>query len=159
VLTSDASGRLELYLVSRGKDSSWGAARQLTSRGGWGGRWAPDGQSIVYCRSDGLWLIAPHGGSPRRLVAIGDSLAQPAPELAQWSADGRTIYYKAFDPAGRSTIWSVPAVGGTPRLLVSFDDPSRPSSRPEFATNGKRLFFTIGTRQIDIWAMELVARP
>jgi Tol biopolymer transport system component/DNA-binding SARP family transcriptional activator len=158
VFTSDVSGQLELYLVSRGKDSSWGAARQLTSRGGWGGRWAPDGQTIVYCRPDGLWLIAPDGGSPRRLVAVGDSLAQPVPELAQWSPDGRTIYYKAFDPAGHSTLWSVPAAGGTPKLLVRFDDPSRPSSRPEFATDGKRFFFTIGSRQIDIWAMELVAR-
>jgi Tol biopolymer transport system component/DNA-binding SARP family transcriptional activator len=158
VFTSDVSGQLELYVVSRDRDSSWGAARQLTSRGGWGGRWAPDGQAIVYCRSDGLWLIAPDGGSPRRLVATGDSVPQPAPELAQWSPDGRTIYYKAFDSAGRSTLWSVPAAGGTPRLLVSFDDPSRPSSRPEFTTDGKRFFFTIGTRQIDIWAMELVAR-
>jgi hypothetical protein len=50
------------------------------------------------------------------------------------------------------------AHGGASKLLVRFDDPSRPSSRPEFATDGKRLFFTIGTRQIDIWAMELIAR-
>jgi Tol biopolymer transport system component len=130
VFTSDVSGKLELYLVTRDKNSSWSAVRRLTSRGGWAGRWAPDGQTIVYCRSDGLWLIAAHGGSPRRLVVTGDSVPRAAPELAQWSPDGRTIYYKAFDPTGPSTLWSVPAAGGTPRLLVRFDDPFRPSSRP-----------------------------
>jgi len=41
---------------------------------------------------------------------------------------------------------------------VRFDDLSRPSSRPEFTTDGRRFFFTIGTRQSDIWAMELRAR-
>jgi Tol biopolymer transport system component len=158
VFTSDVSGQLQLYVVLRVKGSSWSAARQLTSRGGWAGRWAPDGRSIVYCRPDGLWLIAPQGGTPRQLVATGDSVAQAAPELAHWSPDGRTIYYKAFDAAGRSSLWSVPATGGTPKLLVRFDDPARPSSRPEFTTDGKRFFFTIGNRQSDIWAMELRAR-
>jgi Tol biopolymer transport system component/DNA-binding SARP family transcriptional activator len=157
VFTSDASGQLQLYLVVR-NGSSWGAARQLTSKGGWGGRWAPDGHAIVYCRQDGVWLIGPDGGSPTQLVTIESSTGLPAPELAQWSPDSRTIYYKAFDAAGHSSLWSVPAVGGIPRLLVRLDDPSRPSPRPEFATDGKRFFFTIGTRQSDIWVMELRAQ-
>ena len=108
----------------------------------------------MYCRSDGLWLIAPEGGTPRQLLKA-DPAAEPAPELAQWSPDGRTIYYKAFEPAGWSSLWSIPAAGGTPRLLIRFDDPAHPSSRPEFATDGKRFFVTVGTRQSDIWAMEL----
>jgi len=78
--------------------------------------------------------------------------------VAQWSPDGRAIYFKAFDAAGGSSLWSVPAAGGSPRLLVRFDDPARPSSRPEFATDGKRFFFTLGTRQSDVWAMQLRAR-
>ena len=70
-------------------------------------------------------------------------------------SDGRTLYYKAFDEAGRSSFWAVSLAGGAPRLLVRFDDPRRPSSRAEFATDGRRLFFTIGTRQSDVWAMAL----
>jgi Tol biopolymer transport system component/DNA-binding SARP family transcriptional activator len=155
VFTADVSEQPQLFLVARKSDSTWGAAQQLTSEGGWAGRWAPDGRAIVYCRADGLWLISPEGGSPRRILEVGDSTNAPAPELAQWSGDGRTIYYKAFDPAGRSSLWSLPAAGGKPQLLVRFDDPTRPSSRPEFATDGKRFFFTIGNRQSDIWAMEL----
>ncbi len=155
VFTADVNGQPQLFLVSRGGDTTWSAARQLTSGSGWAGRWSPDGSTIVYCRSDGLWLTSPIGGNDRHLVNPGSSPDHPSPELAQWSADGRTIYYKAFDAGGHSSFWSVPAAGGTPRLLVRFDDPAHPSTRPEFATDGKRLFFTIGVRQSDIWAMEL----
>lgn len=48
--------------------------------------------------------------------------------------------------------------GGIPRLLVRFDDPTRPSSRAEFATDGKRFYFTVQERESDIWRMELVGR-
>jgi Tol biopolymer transport system component/DNA-binding SARP family transcriptional activator len=157
VFTADVGGQPQLFLATRPSGTSWGSARQLTSAGGWAGRWAPDGHVIVYCRADGLWLIAPRGGNPQHLVDLGGSRG-PSPELALWGPDGRTIYYKAFDAAGRSTLWSIPATGGAPTLLVRFDDPSRPSSRPEFATDGKRFFFTIGARQSDIWAMELNAQ-
>jgi Tol biopolymer transport system component/DNA-binding SARP family transcriptional activator len=157
VFTADVDGQAQLFLVNRSSDERWSSARQLTSTGGWAGRWAPDARAIVYCRADGLWLIAPRGGNSRHLLDL-ESSPGPSPELALWSPDGRTIYYKAFDAAGRSSLWSVPAAGGPPTLLVRFDDPTRPSSRPEFATDGKRVFFTIGSRQSDIWAMELNAQ-
>jgi Tol biopolymer transport system component len=158
VFTSDASGQLQLYVVSRDGDSGWGIPRQLTSHGGWAGRWSPDGHAVAYCRQDGVWVIPPQGGSPTQLVTTDGSTRMPAPELALWSPDGGTIYYKAFDAAGQSSLWSVAAIGGIPRLLVRFDDPSRPSARREFATDGKRFFFTVGTRQSDIWSMELKKR-
>jgi Tol biopolymer transport system component len=155
VFTADVHGQQQLFLVARRSDSSWSAARQLTTSGGWAGRWAPDDHAIVYCRPDGLWLISPAGGDPRPLLHRPALPQPPSPELADWSPDGRTIFYKAFNAAGHSSLWSVPANGGTPTPLVRFDDPARPSSRPEFATDGKSLFFTVGTRQSDIWAMEL----
>jgi Tol biopolymer transport system component/DNA-binding SARP family transcriptional activator len=158
VFTAEVSGQRRLFLTTR-TGGSWGAARQLTPAEGWAGRWAPDGHAIVYCRSDGLWLISPQGGGLRQLVAAGNSATQPGPELALWSPDGGTIYYKAFDASGRSSLWAVPAAGGQPRLLMRFDDPARPSTRPEFATDGKRLFFTVGARQSDVWEMELRRQP
>lgn len=158
VFTADVHGQQQLFLATRTSDSSWSAARQLTTGGGWAGRWAPDDHAIVYCRRDGLWLIPRTGGDSRSLLHQGASPQPPSPELADWGPDGRTIFYKAFDAAGHSSLWSVPADGGTPTPLVRFDDPARPSSRPEFATDGKSLFFTVGTRQSDIWAMELETR-
>ena len=65
---------------------------------------------------------------------------------------------KRFDAEGHSNLWSVSATGGPPRLLVRFDDPNRQSNRPEFTTDGKRFFFTIGQRQSDVWMMELTTR-
>lgn len=98
-------------------------------------------------------MISPDGGPPR-ILATGDSTS-PRPLLAQWSPDGGTLYYKALDPEGRASFWSMPATGGVPRLLARFDDPGRPSSRAEFATDGKRLFFTISERESDIWRTAL----
>jgi hypothetical protein len=43
-------------------------------------------------------------------------------------------------------------------LLIRFDDPARPSSRREFATDGTRLCFTIAEHESDIWVMELLPR-
>ncbi|HET6690134.1 MAG TPA: hypothetical protein VFG74_04635, partial [Miltoncostaeaceae bacterium] len=126
VFTGEADGGRRLFVVERNAEGGWGAARRLTSRDSWGGRWSPDGRSIVYCGPDGLWVVGPDGSAGHRLVA-GDSLA--APELALWSEDGRTIVYKAFDATGGSSFWAVPAAGGAPRLLIRFDDTARPSNR------------------------------
>jgi hypothetical protein len=60
--------------------------------------------------------------------------------------------------AGPRGIRQAVAAGGTPTLLVRFDDPARPSLRREFATDGKRIYFTIAQPQSDIWVMELLAR-
>ena len=80
------------------------------------------------------------------------------PRFVYWSSDARRLYYKAYDAHGRSSIWVVPVAGGAPRLLIRFDDLTRPSARREFATDGKRLYFTIAEPQSDIWTMELKHR-
>ena len=54
------------------------------------------------------------------------------------------------------TVTAVDALGKN--LLIRFDDTERTSNRAEFATDGTRLFFTIGARQSDIWAMALRTR-
>jgi Tol biopolymer transport system component/DNA-binding SARP family transcriptional activator len=163
VFHSDRTGRFELYIVARETDGGWGKPRQLTSDGGQEARWSPDGTAIVYVRGTGLWLIDPTGGAPRLLIDTGDQAAPHQPLLAQWGPDGHSVFYKVLDAEGRASIWTIAAGGGTPRLLVRFDDPVRPSPRAEFATDGKRLYFTVAERESDIWQMVLVgegaARP
>jgi TolB protein len=155
VFHSDRTGRFEVYVTERDTAGRWSRPRQLTTQGGQEARWSPGGDAVVYVRNTGLWIIPPSGGAPRLLVDAGNPPSRPEPLLAQWSADGRTIYYKALDAEGGASLWAIPASGGQPRELVRFDDPARTSSRPEFATDGKRLFFTVGARQSDIWVMEL----
>ena len=99
--------------------------------------------------------MRPDGSGDRTLVASTEAGRAPEPEFAYWSADSRTIYFKAFDGEYRASIWSVPLSGGGPRLLIRFDDRSRPSQRREFATDGRTLYFTIADPQSDIWVMQL----
>ena len=82
----------------------------------------------------------------------------PPGDQAEWSPDGRTLYYKAHDSLGRASFWSVSAAGGRPRLLVRFTDLSRPSSRRDFATDGRRFYFAIEDRQSDVFVAELVTK-
>jgi hypothetical protein len=40
-------------------------------------------------------------------------------------------------------------------LLVRFDDAGHRSLRREFATDGKRFYFTVSSEDSDLWAMDL----
>jgi len=155
VYHSDRTGRFELYVVERETESRWRAPRQLTTEGGQDARWSPDGRMIAYVRNRDVWVIAPDGGPPRLVVDSPDPAARPVPLLAHWGSDGRTLYYKALDAEGRASLWSVGLTGSEPRLLVRFDDASRPSPRAEFALDGRRFYFTLSERESDIWRMDL----
>jgi hypothetical protein len=80
------------------------------------------------------------------------------PASARWSPDGRLVYFLGIDRQGRSSFWSIPAAGGAPTLIVSFDDPTRESNRSEFTTDGTRLYFTLAQKEGGVWVME-IARP
>lgn len=157
VFYSDKTGSQELYVISReSKDLEWGTPRQLTFSGGLYCRWSPDGHLIAYISGNSLQVISPDGGDPKVLVSSEDPTILAVPVFPAWSLDGQTVYYKAHDSEGHSSFWSVPAIGGTPQLLVRFDNPSRKSIRPEFDTDGFRFFFTLTESQSDIWVMDLI---
>jgi hypothetical protein len=48
--------------------------------------------------------------------------------------------------------------GGTPALLVRFDDLSRPSSRFDFTVGNGRFFFTIDDQRSNIWLADVTER-
>lgn len=120
--------------------------------------WSPDGRGILYYRQPGLRIIAPDGTGDRELLGpfVVDG-ARFQPGLAIWAPDGRTIYFKA-GTADAAAIWALSASGGPPRRVVQFDNPDRPSGRPEIATDGERLYFTVVNRQSDIWLMSVEPR-
>jgi len=152
---SGTGAREGLYVISKDQTGRWGRSRQV-----WNhptrGDWSPDGRTLVSGWTDGIWLLPAAGGVPRRAYLVPDTISGPEAVDAKWSRDGRTIYFKASDRAGRGSIWALPATGGRPRLLVRFDDPERPSYRsPGWATDGRRFYFTINDRQSDIYVAEL----
>jgi serine/threonine-protein kinase len=144
-----------LFVISRQSGSApWGPPRPLTSDIGVDPKWSPDGGRILFTRRGELHVILPDGREDRTIVSRSRP-DQPLPQYGIWSTDSKTIYFKAADAERRASIWAVPAEGGTPRLLVRFDDPQKPSLRREFATDGVRFFFTIAQDESDIWVAEV----
>ena len=155
---SSGTGAADLYNVfvtsREGKGAPWGPPRPLTSDTGVDPKWSPDGGHILFTRRGELHVIRRDGQNDRAIVTRSTA-DQPLPQYGIWSIDSRTIYFKAADAERRASIWAVPAEGGTPRLLVRFDDPQRPSLRREFASDGTRFFFTIAQDESDIWVAEV----
>ncbi len=155
VFRSDFTDREEIWVVSRAsRDAEWGNARQLTFDGGVHPRWSPDGRYISFANANQLWMVPAEGGDPIRLV--GPSFGLSSLPFADWSSDSQTIYFKGAANENRSSgFWSIPVTGGEPTPLVVLDNPSLPSLRYEFATNGARFFFTLADQQSDVFVMNI----
>ena len=147
------------FVTRRGQDGRWSTPKILASPA-YRPAWSPDGRWIAYVSTNadampGRLLVIPAAGGPAREVFTPGNGA-PLAGLALWSPDGRTLYYKVHDQRGRTSFWAVSAQGGRPRLLVHFDDPLWQSSRNDFTTDGKRLFFAVEDRQSDVFVADLI---
>ncbi len=136
------SGRF--FIVSADKGELQGEEPKPLTEGGSGGvaAWSPDGRWIAGIASGKPALIAPDGSAIRTLPA---GSGRPL-----WSSDGHALYYREED-----AIWRISISGGEPELLVRFDDSERPTIRPEWASDGKRFYFTRTEYEGDIWVLEL----
>jgi serine/threonine-protein kinase len=148
-----------IWIVRRRPDRTWATPIKRVALGA-RPTWSPDGRWLAYSStlSGGTVSIVPVDSGPARILVDPARAGVPRGEAAIWSADGKTVYFKSHDARGDASIWAVPAAGGTPRLLVRFDDPSRPSYRPDFAVRGGRIFFMFEDRQSDVYVMEVVKR-
>jgi Tol biopolymer transport system component len=148
-----------VFVVRRGPDGSWRSPTERAAAGFWP-VWSPDGRRLAYSSSllgGGVWLVPADSGAPRLVfdpVRSGD----PKAEQVIWSAGGRTLYFKSHDARGNASIWQVAAVGGPPKLLVRFDDPTRPSYRQALAVGGGRFYFEVEDRQSDVYVMDVERR-
>ncbi|HUQ80049.1 MAG TPA: hypothetical protein VM076_02860, partial [Gemmatimonadaceae bacterium] len=153
----------QIFELTRRGDSTWSDARQLTKRGGFGGRWSPDGASVAYVAPP-MQVRVMGSGDDREATSrvLFDGGALPSgglrPVAIRWAPDGRTIYMKTIDARGQAALWALGADGGAPRQLVRFDEPLRPTRRPEFAVDTRRLYFTLAQSESDVWVMELGGR-
>jgi Tol biopolymer transport system component len=148
-----------VWIVRRRPDRSWEAPVERVAAG-FRPEWSPDGRWLAYASSlsGGSLLIVPVDSGPGRVLVDPTRGGGLRGESPLWSADGKTIFFRSHDAKGNASIWAIPAAGGTPRLLVHFDDPSHPSYRPEFAISGGRIFFISEDRQSDVFVMEVVRR-
>lgn len=143
-----------VLVMRRDERGVWNTPR-VVARNAWRPDWSPDGRTITYVSpADGrIALVPSDSGTARALYipAAGDPLA----ELAMFAANGRELYFKSHDSLGRASFWSIPVSGGHPVRLVRFDDPAWPSDRFDFASDGRRLYFTVEDRQSDVWVAEI----
>jgi dipeptidyl aminopeptidase/acylaminoacyl peptidase len=88
---------------------------------------SPDGAEVLFTAAANARLESYHNGKVFAVAAAGGTprLITPADfasevERAEWSTDGRTVYFVA-NTGLRSQLFAVPASGGTPRPLTSGD--------------------------------------
>lgn len=144
------------------RDTTWSAPRLLA-----GGRvdapqWSPDGSHVAYVEGTTIRLLpmtAGAAGTPRTLVAAGDPRVGDAqPVFARWLPDARALIVRGVASDGATLFWRVPIDGSASTLLARVDDPRRAAVRPEFSTDGRRIFLALAERESDAWLLEVRAR-
>ena len=117
-----------LFLSSRGLETVaalGGPAKLLVpvERGAWAdGTWAPDQHSIAYALGDSVYVLPVMGGGVRALARL------PEAHSCDWSPDGgwlacvsgnrRFVGNEDFGNIALSSVWIVPAAGGTPLRIT-----------------------------------------
>ncbi|HET7696186.1 MAG TPA: winged helix-turn-helix domain-containing protein [Vicinamibacterales bacterium] len=147
VYASDATGALELYLVSLAPGS---AEIALTKDGGHNMQpaWSPDGQWIAFHsrRRGGVWIVPSSGGVPRQIVEFG---SDPA-----WSPDSSTIVFTsdAGGLAGQSSLWTIRRDGTGRRQLTTIGSPPGGHRAPAWSRDGRLVAFIVarGGWQMDV---------
>jgi hypothetical protein len=76
-------------------------------------------------------------------------------EFAQYSRDGKTLYFAALRNDGRQGIWAIGEGGrGAARLAVAFDDPALQGT-PWISVGPDRLYLSVAEFESDIWVARL----
>lgn len=137
-----------VFVVSR-TATGWSKPKFLTR--GYVPEFSPDGTRIAFQFGDSLLAIPASGGLRRQTLVTGICSVSGSFE---WSVDSRFIYY-CTTVSGLSTLRVMPSTGGLSKPLLELRDPLRQLYRGEFTMDSSHIYFTIGSRESDIWVMEL----
>lgn len=118
--------------------------------------WSPDGREVAYVRGNDLYRARNDGSGARRLTTFPGILSWP-----RWSPDGSCLRATVTDSiTGFSSLWEVPADGGTPHPILAGWNPT-PLECCGSWTPGGHYFIFQATRdgKTDIWAIREKGRP
>jgi Tol biopolymer transport system component len=136
-------------LLGRGQVPDWSA----DSRTLYFSAFPPGAPAQWTAETDAVLAVPMDGMAPRR-IPLPPGLRRSQQLCVR--ADGRALYIKVFDAAGHASIASVPVGGGAPRVLVTFRDPTRPSTRGDFACSARHFYFTLDEQESDLFVAEAV---
>jgi Tol biopolymer transport system component len=110
---------------------------------------SPDGKQVAFVNVHpgnihDLSVMPVSGGAARVLVAGGGNVLEPA-----WSSDGKYLAYRS-DREGKSHVFIIPSVGGTPKRVSSGPEPENSAT---WSGTDTSLFFLSSkdTRFGDVW--------
>ncbi len=126
---------------------------------------SPDGRSLAFTVSNGkepksIKVLPASGGEARVIYRVTKGDPQGIPNFAglEWTLDGRELLFvrtaarevNTGSPENR-VLWALPVSGGPPRNLgLSMAGLADPHLHPD----GKRISFTAGMNQFEVWVME-----
>jgi Tol biopolymer transport system component/DNA-binding SARP family transcriptional activator len=135
-------------IVSRLPDGAWGERRNISGVNTTS--WSPDARYLAASSDSGLELLS---ADAKRLRVLVPRERLGRWYVAGWSRDASLVYYHTLEvDAG---FWAVPVTGGAPRAVARFDNPRNVSRRVEFATDGKRVYFTLAADEASIWRLSV----
>ncbi len=133
--------------------AAWSAPRQLTQGRGSHPNWAPDGGRIAYDLGNAIGVVTLTGVETQ--VLDGAAAGFVGVSRPDWSLDGRFIYFSAIRTDGSQGLYSVPAAGGEPRLLVRYDDPATQVFVSGLSVGDGKVYLTVSEFESDIYVMDL----
>ena len=151
----------QMYAVRKVDDTTWSAEKALTHRGGSWATVSADGKRMAYfVGPDVVRVMGPDlDESSSRLVYASPPSGSNLPRVTSGviARDGASFIAKGEDKLSPG-FWRLPIDGGPPQLILRLNDRWRASPRPEFTTDGRRLFFMLTEREADIWTVRLEDR-
>jgi eukaryotic-like serine/threonine-protein kinase len=157
------NGSRSLGLLHRAAlDAPWQVTERQPTDRGFVPRWSPDGSRLaleVPNREGRVDIVIRRvaDGTARILIKAGANGIQ-YPRWPEWSEDGKTIYFRDAGNEGTPGIYGVPASGGTPRLLVRFDDPGQSVLTASVPARNGLFYLSVGEIESDIYLMDLVRK-
>ena len=121
---------VEIYTIATGETRIVWQTQQLVEAP----NWSPDGQSLVINGDGLLYRLAVTGGEPQ---LIDTGFARTCNNDHGISPDGTTIVISDKTQFGASTIYTLPAAGGSPQQVTL----NRPSYWHGWSPDGKTLAY------------------